>query len=926
MIPTTIGNYLYTLGNESKNGSGGFIYNEGTVNIGVARFGGITEYNGGVIYNTNIFTIDDSTAIIYDEDDPGTRFDKTFSENGSGGAIYNIGSNAVFTMKNKFKTASFDLCHAQEEGGAIYNKDGTVNLDKNIRFISNYAKSNGSVIYNEAGTVNIGDNVIFAANGMDSSLTPRGTGTIYNKAGTVNIGANALFRGNASANEGGVIFNAYESMTAGTITVGNNATFESNKAGINGGAIYNEIGTITVGANVVFSSNTANGDGGAICNGGTGIFEVKDNANFKNNEAAGGGAINVVASGKVIIGANAVFEGNNATSSGMGDGGGAILMEDYSAIATVTDGAKFVGNTTASKGGAIHIYHGTLNLIANTNNIEFTSNTAKGVSSAIHNDGTVNLWASQSANIIFNDRITGYSGAKININQPSENLPTTGKVILNEDMSGYEGKVNLYGGTIQLGEKGKWFGGDFSVENSATIDMANGICSEHNFKTVTAKNNLKLVVDADLEKEEMDTISATSFSGSGKITVSKIKIIKDKETDEKITIQFADDKLKGNVKFTGKVETLMYNHKATYSAETGTFTFENGIDINMATAAGAVAASVGGYATQSVIINQAFAGIDRQMTQKVQPKTVAPKATVKPSQKSSLTPTDKKQPAKTNGKQNKKSANINSSNLYVSAGNQIFDDSTTIERSLWLRPFALQETIKLNGVDIDNTLYGTLAGIDLPVGQDKQLSFYLGYAGSKQEFDEVKTNQTGYLVGLTGMLVKEKWYLGVTANGIFNKVSADSEDETNDFDMNMFTIGAKAGYNIDLSDKWILEPNITVMYGIANSDSYQTSLGSIDSQSTSNILVEPQVKAKWQLTNGWQPYGLVGYSANLSNKPKVKADGEELELDSIDGFVEYGIGVNKEFIGSVWSCYGQVTGRSGGRNGFGGNLGIKYKF
>ena len=67
---------------------------------------------------------------------------------------------------------------------------------------------------------------------------------------------------------------------------------------------------------------------------------------------------------------------------------------------------------------------------------------------------------------------------------------------------------------------------------------------------------------------------------------------------------------------------------------------------------------------------------------------------------------------------------------------------------------------------------------------------------------------------------------------------------------------------------------------------------------------------------------MVGYSANLSGKPKVKAGGEELELDNIDGFVEYGIGVNKEFVGSVWSCCGQVT----GRNGFGGNLGIKYKF
>jgi hypothetical protein len=447
-----------------------------------------------------------------------------------------------------------------------------------------------------------------------------------------------------------------------------------------------------------------------------------------------------------------------------------------------------------------------------------------------------------------------------------------------------------------------------------------------------------LVVDADLANADIDTIAPSGFDGTGKIKITKINLLSNAKGE--IAIEFYDDlgTLKSSIETVDSAVSSFYKYNVAYNSSTGEIIFTN-IGINMASAAGAVASSVGGYATQSVVINQAFAGIDRQMAVRNQPKISAPKTsikqtetkpvtkeTVKPSQKSSVTPKDKKQPVKTNGKQNKKSANINSSNLYVSAGNQIFDDSTTIERSLWLRPFALQETIKLNGVDIDNTLYGTLAGIDLPVGQDKQLSFYIGYAGSKQEFDEVKTNQTGYLVGVTGMLIKEKWYLGVTVNGIFNKVSADSEDKTNDFDMNMFTIGAKAGYNIDLSDKWILEPNITVMYGIANSDSYETTLGSIDSQSTSNILVEPQVKAKWQLTNGWQPYGLVGYSANLSSKPKVKAGGEELELDSIDGFVEYGIGVNKEFIGTVWSCYGQVTGRSGGRNGFGGNLGIKYKF
>jgi outer membrane autotransporter protein len=177
------------------------------------------------------------------------------------------------------------------------------------------------------------------------------------------------------------------------------------------------------------------------------------------------------------------------------------------------------------------------------------------------------------------------------------------------------------------------------------------------------------------------------------------------------------------------------------------------------------------------------------------------------------------------------------------------------------------------------------------------------------------------------MMIKDSWYAGLTANVIFNKASVDTDFGTDDIDMNMFTIGAKAGYNYNINEKWTLEPNVTLMYGMVNSQSYETSQGAkIDSQSVNNILVDPEVKAKLGLANGWQPYALVGYAANLSSKPTVKAEGVELELDSIDGYVEYGLGVNKDFVGTVWSCYAQVTGRSGGRNGFSGNLGIKYKF
>ena len=561
---------------------------------------------------------------------------------------------------------------------------------------------------------------------------------------------------------------------------------------------------------------------------------------------------------------------------------------------TFEDGVIFKDNAAEiGSGGAIY-NSGTLNLVANTKNVEFTGNMSAGDPIAIDNQkSTMNLWASEKVRFIFNDRITSDDSlSTLNINQSSGTLPTNGTIELNADMSGYKGTVNFYNGMIELGENGTWFNGDLTVSNSPTINMANNVIAEHNFNNLTVNNRLNLVVDADLANAEMDTISATSFgNNTGKIKVNGINILSDIDEDEMIEIAFADDILKEKVESVKKASSALYNYKVKYDKNTGYFRFINGaLTKNMGTAATAIAASAGGAATQSLVANQVFANM--------------------------------------NGKtSNSKKASIDPSNLYVSAGDQVFDNSGKIERGLWLKPFMAQETVKIGDADVDNNLYGTLAGIDFPVGQDKQVSFYLGYAGSKQEIEDVKSNQTGYVLGATGMIIKDSWYAGLTANVMFNKATIDTDFGTDDVDMNMFSFAAKAGYNYNITDSFILEPNLTLVYGAVNSQEYESAEGTqIDSQSVKNISVEPQVKAKFEIGNGWQPYGLLGYSANLGNKPTVKTEGVELELDSIDGYVEYGAGVNKDFIGTVWSCYAQLTGRSGGRNGFAGNLGVKYKF
>ena len=357
-----------------------------------------------------------------------------------------------------------------------------------------------------------------------------------------------------------------------------------------GGAFIVAVSTATLkitGRNTHFIGNNARMGGGAIEN--NGRVEIADRVEFRENQANlyGGGAIHNNSGRTVIIGNGAEFRKNKSTNSG---GGGAIMNDGTFEIGdgvefrenqaksnggainntgtfTIQDGAKFEGNQSENFGGAIYNYSGgKINLIAVTNNIEFTGNTAKGLSNAIYiKNGTVNLW-SGNASIIFNDKIESEDNSSIlNINGTilgyQEDLGT-GIIVLNEDMSGYTGTVNFYGGTIELGEKGKWLGGKVNVVDvdNATINLANNFVQNHSFSTVKVSGNLNLSVDVDLENKQIDTISATKFEGAGKITVNKVKVIKDTKEQE-VTITFADDNLKDNVEFSGNVETLKYKYK-----------------------------------------------------------------------------------------------------------------------------------------------------------------------------------------------------------------------------------------------------------------------------------------------------------------------------------------------------------------------------
>ena len=757
--------------------------------------------------------------------------------------IGNLGGTQLTIFGN-----GYDI-NGNSKSGIIVNENQILNID-NIKEIKSFNSENhGGFIYNYGGnSVNISDNIIFSSNKVNATAFYNSSygGALYNYESKMNIGHNVIFSSNSSI-----------------------SSFDDSD--VYGGAVGNEnYSTLTIGKNAKFKYNYVEGyfaKGGAIYNGGHSTMTILSNA---------------------------LFDSNSAISK-RSSHGGAIKNKG---VLTICDGAKFINNRVIEleqhgDGGAIYNIR-ELNLIASTNNIEFTGNTANGISNAIHdNNGIINLWVSQKADIIFNDRITSEDSLSIlNINRSTTTLTANGKVILNEDMNGYTGQVNLYGGTIKLGEKGTLFGGNMVVDN-ATIDMANEIIQEYKFNTLTINNNLNLSVDVDLENEQMDTISANNNSQiNGIINVKAINVLTDNNEKETTEVLFTSSTvLKDKITSISTVSSKLYKYDIVYND--GIFNFintgKNIPEINPVIAESAIASSIGGFATQANVLGQAFSSIDTQISN----RKLAKKQGV----------------------------------LYASESSSIFDMENKIERGLWIRPFIAQDTININNIDVDNTLTGTLAGIDLTAGENSLLSLYLGYAGSTQKYENIKVNQTGYIVGATGMFIKDSWYTGLTANINFNKAESQSDYGTDSFDMNMYSVGAKAGYNYDINNKWILEPNLTVMYGNVSNQEYETTQGAkVDSQSNSNIIVEPQVKARLNLTNGWQPYGLLGYVANMSSKGKVVADGIEFEMDKIDGYLEYGAGVHKDFIDTPWNCYLQVTGKSGEINGVAGNLGVKYKF
>ncbi|MBQ7659261.1 MAG: hypothetical protein IJS26_00760 [Alphaproteobacteria bacterium] len=416
--------------------------------------------SGGAIFVSRSATIDITASFV-------SNFATNWSGSGgsyydtdmSGGAIYNIGT--INNLTGYFySNRAYDYSSSGTNdflGGAIYSRGniGTITAD----FIFNQAiakegQANGGAIalWGDLTIGSITGN--FIKNEASGNAGDSSGGAIYSRQ--ANIGTiTGDFIQNSANGSGGALWLIRSSVTSITGNFLGNTAFENEDVDIgSGGAIhlYDDVivGTITGS----FYGNSSAYKGGAIYNSGT-ITSIT--GDFMNNTSEYGGAID---NGGTITSITGDFTNNTS------EYGGAI-SNDIGTIGHLT--GNFIGNTAtgddddnaiwaAASGGAIH-NEGTISLYADTQNITFYNNRSGTASGAnYYNDiangysdwsrGILNLNASTGKSISFGGTIMGipyrtyYYNGTLNLNNDSSADNRGGQYIFNNTVSG--NRFNLY--------------------------------------------------------------------------------------------------------------------------------------------------------------------------------------------------------------------------------------------------------------------------------------------------------------------------------------------------------------------------------------------------------------------------------------------------------------------------------------------------
>ncbi len=807
-----------------------------------------------------------------------------------GGAIYNI--DFIKNIKGNFIANSASL------GGAIFNGGKFSEISGN--FIGNSARdahnAAGGAIYNRV-TPNP-ESVLESSEAEYSEAAFNISGNFIGNSAVALSGADpvslALYALSTTGMGGAIANNASIGNITGNF-IGNYASGEY----AYGGAISNRgnIDNITgdfIGNYAVGSGEYAEAAGGAIANSYGEIKNITGNFIGNNVQSEGlavGGAISNedligewdYDEGKLVSGTgivNSSFYGNYAKADGenaLAAGGAIMTFTDLNIVAKDGYTSVFSGNYTEVNGerddNAIYAGYGS------TINFEMKNGGKFVMADNIRGDA-----APQDASL---ERITVLESYKVNIT--GDNIDNTAFYMLSD----------MYDADLTVGQ--------------TTLNTVNDSIHTYDVNNFTLSNNTKMVVDVDLANETMDRFTSNGYGEhNGDLIVSGMNLLSDSKSDS-AEIYFAEQGLKDNVlNGTGELPdkyqtayTPIYKYNVNYDnrADGGYFVFNRGglnssDSFNPSVLSTPVANQAGSQAVINETVRFAFQHMDLF----------------------SQLPF------------NQRMAIINNNRYAISEGTPKYTpELEMINKGFWVKPFTSFETINLNnGPDVDAITYGTLVGFDsnfkeLKRGWYNVQSIYGGYNGSQLSYDGVDTTLNGGVLGLTETFYKGNFFTALTATAGANVGSSKTMYGNEDFTALLAGIGSKSGYNFEFKNgKYILQPILFMNYSFVNTFDYTNAAGvKIDSDPLHTFQINPQLKFISNLKNGWQPYASVGMVWNVLNSSKVRANDVILPKMSVDPYVEYGVGLQRNWK-DRFTGFAQAMVRNGGRNGVALTFGFRW--
>lgn len=384
---------------------------------------------------------------------------------GAEGTIFkNTGSSRFFKIGKsvdlKFENITFDGGNAgNENGGAIWQNDGTAILTfKNCAFKNNNA-TNGGAVY-MAGSNMTAENTSFSDN---TATTAAGAVGIAGTAELVSF-TDCDFTSNTAGKHGGALQNCGGEKTRLTVTRG---TFSSNKttdgSGGGGAAITfrGDKPSITIIDGVVFSGNSAGCQGGAVRVNTVNDISIK-NSVISDNKALDGaglyvggaasvkidktqirgnqsktyaGGIYVGADADVFMNACSIFDNSNTTTTAGARWGAAIFVHSVAKANICLNNSSIADHTTAATGSDT-------NIDMQGGNLVFANSTMIASTTA----GMLRIHTTALSGTFINSVIVNKDGKSINYNGP------TGKLTSKYVLSGI--KQNAYNPTADIDKAG----------------------------------------------------------------------------------------------------------------------------------------------------------------------------------------------------------------------------------------------------------------------------------------------------------------------------------------------------------------------------------------------------------------------------------------------------------------------------------------